>query len=86
MKLRENCVGELSSHLPWQKVNVQVLKLANQEIATKDIILKHSHVLKKKRNDEGLYGDGLGHLLRVSGVEEGRKETGGTFLPRTVAS
>lgn len=47
---------------------------------------QHSQKLKKKRNDEGLYGDGLGHLLRVSGVEEGRKETGGTFLPRTVAS
>ena len=49
---------------------------------------QHSQKLKKKkkRNDEGLYGDGLGHPLRVSGVEEGRKETGGTFLPRTVAS
>lgn len=47
---------------------------------------QHSQKLKKKRNDEGLYGDGLGHPLRVSGVEEGGKETGGTFLPRTVAS
>jgi len=48
---------------------------------------QHSQKLKRKeRNDEGLYGDGLGHPLRVSGIEEGRKETGGTFLPRTVAS
>lgn len=63
MKLRENCVGELSSHLPWQKVNVQVLKLANREIATKDIILKHSHVLKKERE--------MSYKNRVTALENG---------------